>query len=139
MGRLDERGHYVTLIARDSVRRFENAKLMPWVDAWFGTLMNMWNRELVHAQYPAQVRELLCIDPDGSLSVTPTGARVVMGQKLRYEWGDYGGPRHGPARWAILRRSPVCSPTRTLEWPHDGPTEHCAIRATIANATMTAI
>ncbi|MGO2111614.1 MAG: hypothetical protein ACTH31_08380 [Pseudoclavibacter sp.] len=90
VGRLDERGHYVSLISRDSGRRFENETLMPWVDGWLGTLMNMWNRDVVRQQYPRQVRDLITTDPDGSISVSPTGPRAVMGQKLNYDWGDFG-------------------------------------------------
>lgn len=90
LGRLGENGHYNTLVAQDSRRVFENALVMPWVDAWNGTLMNMWNRDFVHKHYPSQIADILLPGRDGTLSIRPTPPRQLMGQTLKYDWGDFG-------------------------------------------------
>ncbi|WP_130178038.1 hypothetical protein [Cryobacterium sp. SO1] len=90
LGRLGENGHYNTLVATDSRKVFENALIMPWVDAWNGTLMNMWNRDFVHEHYPSQIRDILVPGEHGALSIRPTPPRQLMGQTLKYDWGDFG-------------------------------------------------
>jgi len=58
-GRLDEAGHYNMMVAEDSRVVRPNERPSPWVDAWCGALMNMWNRDFVHAhdrQRPAGIR-----------------------------------------------------------------------------------
>ncbi len=89
-GLVDEAGHYNMMLFQDSntVRRNESKR--PWVDAWNGTLMNMWNREFVHAHYPQQIGELLAQGPDGMLSVHPAPEIVVMGQRLDNDTCDHG-------------------------------------------------
>lgn len=43
-GRLDDNGHYNKMISADSGQVDANDPAAPWVDAWCGALMNMWNR-----------------------------------------------------------------------------------------------
>ncbi|MEC3982663.1 linalool dehydratase/isomerase domain-containing protein [Amycolatopsis sp. H20-H5] len=89
-GRLDEAGHYNMMLLEDSKRVQPNALRVPWVDAWCGALMNMWNGEFVRTNYPRQVKEFLRTGPDGTLSVAPAPAREVMGQRVVVDVVDYG-------------------------------------------------
>ncbi len=52
-GRLGENGHYNIMMSEDSRTVRPNVMKAPWVDAWCGALMNMWNRDFVHRHYPA--------------------------------------------------------------------------------------
>jgi hypothetical protein len=89
-GRLDEAGHYNMMVAEDSRVVRPNEQPSPWVDAWCGALMNMWNRDFVHANYPRQVKAFLIEGPDGPLSVPSAPARHVMGQAVITDTGDFG-------------------------------------------------
>jgi Linalool dehydratase/isomerase len=88
-GRLDSTGHYNTMLTQDSHTVVPNAS-KPWVDAWCGTLMNMWNREFVRAHYPEQVKDLLIDGPDGTKSVRAAPKIEIMGQKLISDSCDFG-------------------------------------------------
>jgi hypothetical protein len=89
-GRLDENGHYNMMLSQDSKTVRPNALKAPWVDAWCGALMNMWNREFVHANYPRQVRDLIVPGKDGSLSVRSAPVMEVMGQTVVNDTCDFG-------------------------------------------------
>lgn len=91
-GRLDAGGHYNTFLLWDSQQLIPNGMgaPYPWVDAWLGTLMNMWNREFVHEHYPRQLKDLLVPGPDGTLSVHshPPPWEVMGG--MRADACDFG-------------------------------------------------
>ncbi|QYN23666.1 hypothetical protein [Amycolatopsis sp. DSM 110486] len=89
-GRLDESGHYNMMITADSKRVRPNEAPSPWVDAWCGALMNMWNRDFVHDGYPEQVKRFLVDGPHGTLSVRSAPAREVMGQPVITDTCDFG-------------------------------------------------
>jgi hypothetical protein len=89
-GRLDADGHYNMMVLADSKTVLANETKAPWVDAWCGTLMNMWNRDFVREHYPPQVRDLLVAGRDGTLSVRSTPPREVMGQRVVADSCDFG-------------------------------------------------
>ncbi|MFJ8819440.1 linalool dehydratase/isomerase domain-containing protein [Amycolatopsis thermoflava] len=89
-GRLDAGGHYNTMMLADSRRVRPNEVPSPWVDAWCGALMNMWNSDFVHQHYPRQVSDFLIPGPDGTLSVPSAPAREVMGQRVVADTCDFG-------------------------------------------------
>ena len=89
-GRLDSRGHYNMMMAQDTRAIRENMGPSPWVDAWCGTLMNMWNREFVHEHYPSQIRDWLIESTDGAVSVRSAARPEIMGQKVVNDDSDFG-------------------------------------------------
>lgn len=89
-GRLGDNGHYTMMISSDSHTLRPNETPLPWVDAWCGALMNMWNRDFVHANYPRQVAEFLVEGPDNTYSVPVAPARHVMGHLLVNDTCDFG-------------------------------------------------
>lgn len=89
-GRLGTNGHYNTMMSQDTRAIRDNAGPSPWVDAWCGTLMNMWNREFVHAHYPAQIAGWLIREPDSMMSVRSFERPEVMGQKIVNDDSDFG-------------------------------------------------
>ncbi|WP_333751335.1 linalool dehydratase/isomerase domain-containing protein [Streptomyces sp. IBSBF 2394] len=89
-GRLDDAGHYNQVILQDSKTIEPNRAPSPWVDAWCGTLMNMWNRDFVRANYPRQVSDFLVPGPDGTLAVRPANRQEVMGQRVIADNCDFG-------------------------------------------------
>ncbi|MEJ3652933.1 hypothetical protein WEH80_08110 [Actinomycetes bacterium KLBMP 9759] len=89
-GRLDATGHYNMMIMEDSRDVRPNEAPSPWVDAWCGALMNTWNHDFVHANYPRQVAEFLVPGPDGTLSVRSAPAHDVMGQTVVTDTCDTG-------------------------------------------------
>lgn len=89
-GRLDKAGHYNMMVAEDSRVVRPNERPSPWVDAWCGALMNMWNRDFVHANYPRQVKDFLITGQQGALSVHSAPAREVMGQPVITDTCDFG-------------------------------------------------
>ena len=89
-GRLDSTGHYNMFLTQDSRTVYPNAVRAAWVDAWCGTLMNMWNREFVRAHYPQQIKDLLFDGPDGTKSVKPAPKPELMGQTLIADSCDFG-------------------------------------------------
>lgn len=89
-GRLDESGHYNMLVIEDSKTVVPNAVPLPWVDAWSGALMNMWNREFVRANYPRQIKQFLREGSAGTLFVDPPPPRDVMGHRVISDTCEFG-------------------------------------------------
>ncbi len=89
-GRVGENGHYHIMMAQDTRAVRENAGKSPWVDAWAGALLNMWNRDFVHQHYPCQIRDLLKPGKDGALSINTTPRPPVMGQTMVNDDCDFG-------------------------------------------------
>ncbi|WP_051792694.1 hypothetical protein [Amycolatopsis jejuensis] len=89
-GRLDETGRYNMMVLEDSRKVLPNGRQLPWVDAWCGALMNMWNRDFVHSNYPEQVARLLEESPAGTLSVAPSPPQEFMGRPVVSDTCDFG-------------------------------------------------
>ncbi|HUA84563.1 MAG TPA: hypothetical protein VMB85_11930 [Bryobacteraceae bacterium] len=89
-GRLGDNGHYNVMISADSRKVRQNALKAPWVDAWCGALMNMWNRDFVHAHYPSQIRDLAVEGAAGTFSVRTPPRPEVMGEKIVSDDCDFG-------------------------------------------------
>jgi len=89
-GRLDADGHYNMMLLQDGRAVLPNAMERPWVDAWCGTLMNMWNRDFVHAHYPKQVAELLESEVGGTLSVRVNAPPEGPGPRVVADSCDFG-------------------------------------------------
>lgn len=89
-GRLDSKGHYNMMMAQDTRAVRENLGPSPWVDAWCGTLMNMWNRDFVHQHYPSQIRDWMIEGIDGAMSVRSADRPEIMGQKVVNDDSDFG-------------------------------------------------
>src|SRR5205823_10116466 len=87
---LDEGGHYNMMVLEDSKDVVPNAQLAPWMDAWCGALMNMWNRDFVRSNYPRQVKTFLREDPAGTLSVVPAPPQHMMGRTVDNDTCDFG-------------------------------------------------
>ncbi|WP_051342701.1 hypothetical protein [Pseudonocardia spinosispora] len=85
-GRLDETGHYNMMVVEDSRMIVPNGERQPWVDAWCGALMNMWNRDFVRGNYPRQVTDFVVPGPDGTLTV----ASPERDMPVPYDWCDLG-------------------------------------------------
>jgi hypothetical protein len=90
LGRLDDAGHFNMMVCEDTRAVRPNEAPSPWVDAWCGALMTMWNRDFVRANYPRQVAEFLVPGPDGTISVRSAPARRVMGQEVVTDACDLG-------------------------------------------------
>src|SRR4051812_27765268 len=67
-----------------------NVGKSPWVDAWTGALLNMWNRDFVREHYPRQIRDLLRPGKDGALSINVPVRPEVMGQRIITDDCDFG-------------------------------------------------
>jgi hypothetical protein len=89
-GRTSLDGRFVVMLAGDTQEVRPNRLAAPWVDAWTGALMNMWNREFVHAVYPAQVEGLVIAREDGTLSLRIPERPPVMGQRIVSDDCDFG-------------------------------------------------
>ena len=90
-GTLDANGHYNMMVLQDSRAVLPNAHRAAWVDGWCGTLMNMWNRDFVHAHYSRQISELLSRGPDGEVSVNTSPPMALYGSVLDdVDCGDFG-------------------------------------------------
>jgi Linalool dehydratase/isomerase len=89
-GRVGDNGHYHLMVSQDSKTVRPNVMKTPWADAWCGTLMNMWNREFVREHYPAQIRDWLETESDGTISVRSAPPPVVMGHKVINDSSDFG-------------------------------------------------
>jgi Linalool dehydratase/isomerase len=87
-GRLDENGHYNTMISEIPQVVVPNATKTAWVDAWCGTLMNMWNRDFVRSNYPAQIEDIVDRYPDGRVAAGQPNA--VAGEPVVGDSGDFG-------------------------------------------------
>jgi hypothetical protein len=90
-GHLDEAGRYNMMVMEDSKVAIPNRGTWAWVDAWAGAMMNMWNPELVRANYPEQIKALLVPGPDGTISVNPgqpfaIGDHRVVGDACDLGW-----------------------------------------------------
>ena len=88
-GRLDDSGHYNMMLMIDPGVIRPNELSSPWVDAWCGALMNMWNRDFVHENYPRQLQDFLVVG-DGMLSVRSAPVKEVMGQRVISDTCDFG-------------------------------------------------
>lgn len=93
-GRLGENGHYNVLILEDSKTVLPNGQTngrpTAQMDAWCGTLMNMWNRDFVRENYPRQITDYLVSGPDGTLSVAPRRPSPSIGEINPETSGDFG-------------------------------------------------
>jgi hypothetical protein len=78
-GRLDADGHDNMMLFEDSRKVRPNESAAPWVDAWCGALMNMWNRDFVRKNYPGQIGRFVTPGEGGSFSVIspPPGPAIV--------------------------------------------------------------
>jgi hypothetical protein len=89
-GRTGEDGHFLVMVAGDTRAPRENLLRSPWVDAWTGAMMNMWNRDLVRSLYPRQLYDLLYDSGDGCRTVRIPERPPVMGQKIISDDCDFG-------------------------------------------------
>jgi hypothetical protein len=89
-GRIGDNGHYHIMIAQDTKTVRQNVGKAPWVDAWTGALLNMWNREFVHEHYPRQIRDILKSGSDDTLSINVPVRPEVMGQRIITDDCDFG-------------------------------------------------
>ena len=89
-GRIGDNGHYHVMLAEDTKAVRQNLGRAPWVDAWCGALMNMWNRDFVRANYPRQIAELIAHGPDETLSVRTHARPEVMGERIVSDDCDFG-------------------------------------------------
>lgn len=89
-GHLGANGHYNMMMSQDTQAVRPNLAPAPWVDAWCGTLMNMWNRDFVHEHYPQQIAGWLLPAPDGTVSVRSAQRPEVMGQRVVNDDSDFG-------------------------------------------------
>lgn len=89
-GRIGDNGHYNIMLAQDTKAVRPNIGKAVWVDAWCGALMNMWNRDFVHAHYAGQAKDFLKSGPDGAFSVIAGERPLVMGQTIVSDSCDFG-------------------------------------------------
>jgi linalool dehydratase/isomerase-like protein len=89
-GRVGDNGHYNIMMSQDTKAVRQNVGKSPWVDAWCGALLNMWNRDFVHEHYPRQIRDLLKPGKDGALSINTSPRPLVMGQTIVSDDCDFG-------------------------------------------------
>jgi hypothetical protein len=89
-GHVGDNGHYHVMLSQDSKVVRRNLAETPWVDAWCGALMNMWNRKFVHDRYPEQINALIIDGPEDTLSVRTPVRPDVMGEKVISDDCDFG-------------------------------------------------
>jgi hypothetical protein len=89
-GRIGENGHYNIMMSQDTKAVRQNIGRAPWVDAWCGALMNMWNRDFVHQHYPSQISDIVKPGTDGALSIRVGARPLVMGQTIVSDDCDFG-------------------------------------------------
>lgn len=89
-GRTSDDGHFIVMMAADTHAVRPNRLKSPWVDAWTGALMNMWNRELVRQAYPRQADDLIEDRLDGTMTLRIPDRPDVMGQKIVSDDCDFG-------------------------------------------------
>ena len=89
-GRIGDNGHYHLMVSQDTKTARQNKSKAPWVDAWCGTLMNMWNLDFVRAHYPTQIQDLITEGPSGTLFVQTPPRPEVMGEKVISDDCDFG-------------------------------------------------
>lgn len=105
-GRLDSDGRYNMFLFEDNKALVPNAGRWPWVDAWCGALMNMWNRDFVRSNYPTQMADLIEPAGDGTISVHPGEPFLLAGNPVIGDACDHG--------WASVWASEM-GDTATLE------------------------
>jgi hypothetical protein len=89
-GRIGDNGHYHIMITEDAKTVRQNMGKAPWVDAWVGALMNMWNRDFVHQHYPRQISDLVKAGENGALSINVPARPEIMGQRIVTDDCDFG-------------------------------------------------
>jgi hypothetical protein len=89
-GRTSEDGHFLVMVSGDTRSPRPNKLLSPWVDAWTGALMNMWNRDFVRKHYPGQRDALVTTDPTGAKSIHVPRRPEVMGEAIVSDDCDFG-------------------------------------------------
>ncbi|MDS7595440.1 hypothetical protein [Agrobacterium tumefaciens] len=89
-GRVGQHGHYHIMLAEDTKQPRENSAGYPWVDAWLGTLMNMWNRDFVTENYPHQIKDYLIKYDDGLRSIRSTPRPSIRGETVVNDDSDFG-------------------------------------------------
>ena len=89
-GRVGDNGHYHVMLAEDTHAVRPNVAQAPWVDAWCGALMNLWNGDFVRAHYPQQLADLVLHEPDGTLSVRTAPRPPVQGHVVLNDDSDFG-------------------------------------------------
>ena len=134
-GRLDDAGHYNLMILEDTRRVAPNAWLAPWVDAWCGALMNIWNRDFVHEHYPRQVADFLVPARTAPSRSGPRRVMNVMGQPVVNDTCDFGWVAAWAAEMGDHETLEGCSPTPTGTCPRPGPTAASTTRATTPGPT----
>lgn len=78
------------MMSQDTKAVRQNIGRAPWVDAWCGALMNMWNRDFVHQHYPSQISDIVKPGTDGALSIRVGARPLVMGQTIISDDCDFG-------------------------------------------------
>ncbi|WP_439814239.1 hypothetical protein [Zavarzinia sp. CC-PAN008] len=89
-GRVGANGHYHIMLTEEPREIRPNLGKAIWVDAWTGTLMNMWNRDFVRAHYPRQLEDLVIRKADGTVTIEPPERPLVMGQTVVSDDCDFG-------------------------------------------------
>jgi hypothetical protein len=89
-GHVGDNGHYHVMLSQDTKKIRPNTAGTPWVDAWCGALMNMWNRDFVRTNYPRQIKDLIIEGPNETLSVKSPPRPLVMGEKVVSDDCDFG-------------------------------------------------
>jgi len=89
-GRVGDNGHYHIMMSQDTRMVRQNVGKAPWVDAWTGALLNMWNRDFVHAHYPRQIRDLLKPGREGTLSINVPVRPEIMWLRIVSDDCDFG-------------------------------------------------
>ncbi len=119
-GRLGGNGHYNTMIAEDTrVGETTRGSRPGWM-LGAGTLMNMWNRDFVHAHYPAQIADWLVREPEGMMSVRSFERPIVTGQKIINDDSTSDGRPPGHPRWATPRFATDCFSMHSGTWRRPG-------------------
>jgi hypothetical protein len=85
-GRLDADGHYNMMVLEDSRKVRPNESGAPWVDAWCGALMNMWNSEFVRRNYPRQITRFAVAGEDGLFTVPPQPPGPALTDTCDFGW-----------------------------------------------------
>lgn len=89
-GLTDDNGHYNTFV-RTHVNEVVPNVIGPWADGWLGTLLNMWNPELVQKQYWSAIDDWVEEYQDGTAFVPPGSPEnpeedVSAGSALDFGW-----------------------------------------------------
>jgi len=117
-GRIGDNGHYHIMISEDAKTVRQNMGRAPWVDAWVGALMNMWNRDFVHQHYPRQISDLVKAGENGALSINVPARPEIMGQRIVTDDCDFRlglGVDIGDGRCRAIAR--IARPRRPIHAP----------------------